>query len=241
MEPRIDLPNRLPLFPSAQEDENADNKVVLSKSDQTYTHIKNLILTAALKPGQRIYEDELATMLHASRTPVRDALRRLSNDGLITIYPKRYTEVTVFSPEAARTLGIVRISQDILAGRLAIYYGSDADFSQLQQMSKKCEELASVGDLCGRIAADGAFHLKITEIGKNALLMKYQQELYLRLHLLMIQYAASWDDRVERASHHQNLTDALIRRDESALIATIKHRYQELYGLDPKIVDMCCK
>jgi len=241
MEPRIDLPNRLPLFPSAQEEENADNKVVLSKSDQTYTHIKNLILTAALKPGQRIYEDELATMLHASRTPVRDALRRLSNDGLITIYPKRYTEVTVFSPEAARTLGIVRISQDILAGRLAIYYGSDADFSQLQSLAEKCEALESAGDLCGRISADNAFHLKITEIGKNSLLMKYQQELYLRLHLLQIQYAASWDDTPQRLDHHQNLIHALSHRDEAAYIATIKRRYQEIFNLDPKIMDLCCK
>ena len=209
-----------------------------SKSAQTYIHLRNQILSLELKPGQRVNEESISSSLQISRTPVREALRRLENDGLVTIYPKRYAEVTAYSPEAIQTIGIVRLSQDILAGRLAIYYGSDAEFSQLQTLADKCEERSMAHDLPGRIAADLAFHLKITEIGKNTLLMKSQQELYLRIHLIQIQYAASWDDTTERMEHHAGLIKALTARDEKAFVNTLCSRFLELYDLDPKIVDL---
>ena len=237
MESKTDMTLRISPIVSS----DTGNKGSLSKSDQTYLYIRNLILTAQMKPGQRINEDELSSALNASRTPIREALRRLSNDGLITIYPKRYTEVTVCSPEVSKTLGIVRLSQDILAGRLAIYYGSDAEFTQLYELAKQCEQCDATGDLFHRISADHAFHLKITEIGKNELLMKYQQDLYLRLHLLQIQYAASWDDKVQRVRHHQNILEALTHRDEANYINTVKTRYQEIFSLDPRVLEMCAK
>ena len=71
--------------------------------------------------------------------------------------------------------------------------------------------------------------------------MKYQQDLYLRLHLLQIQYAASWDDKVQRVRHHQNILEALTHRDEAAYINTVKTRYQEIFSLDPRVLEMCAK
>lgn len=212
-----------------------------SKSAQAYLHLRNMILSSELKPGQRVNEEGISTALNISRTPVREALRRLESDGLVTIFPKRYAAVTSYSPEAIQTIGIVRLSQDILAGRLAIYFGSDADFSRLQSLADACEERAAAHDLPGRIAADLAFHLKITEIGKNEMLMRYQQELYLRIHLLQIQYSASWDDTKERVAHHSDIIDALLHRDEEAYVNTICTRFLELYDLDPKLVQLYSK
>lgn len=235
MQPRDSFPIPYPETGSI----DIPEKKTLSKSDQTYFHIRELILSATLPPGHRVNEDELAEKLHTSRTPVREAMRRLSNDGLITIYPKRYAEVTVHSPEQARMLGLIRMSQDILSGRLAIYYGSDAEFAQLRHLADQCEAYAAAGDLCRRISADRAFHLKITEIGKNELLMQQQWQIYQRLHLLQIQYSASWDDTEQRVGHHDALIDTLSRRDEKAYVEHVRLRCQELYDLDPKIVEMC--
>lgn len=227
--------------PSGEGAVRANGKQALSKSAQTYEHIRDMILTAQLLPGQRVNEDDLADMLSTSRTPVRDAMRRLSGDGLITIYPKRYAEVTVHTQEDARALGVIRMSQDILSGRLAIYNGSDAEFAQLRSLADACEEKAQSGDLCGRITADREFHLKITEIGKNPLLMQMQQEIYLHLHLLQIQYSADWDDTEQRIDHHGAIIKALEARDEALYAKTIAERCQSLYDLDPKVVELCGK
>lgn len=210
----------------------------LSKSEQVYYHMKDLIMHYVLKPGQKILEDEMANMLQTSRTPVREAMRKLSSEGLITIYPKRHAEVTYFTPEMTKHLGVIRMSQDILSGHLAIYYGSDAEFSQLRKLADACEVAAQNGDLYGRVTADRNFHLRITEIGKNEILMKYQQEVYLRVHLIQLQYTSQEDDRDKRISCHESLIDALCRRDEDAYIKTVSQRCQEMYGLDPKIVEL---
>ena len=138
----------------------------------------------------------------------------------------------------ARSLGAVRMSQDVLSGRLAIYHGSDADFAGLRQLAETCEAAAAAGDLYGRITADRDFHLRITELGQNELLLRYQREVYLRIHLLQLQYVSLEDDAAGRAACHSALVDALCRRDEAAYTRAICRRCQEMYGLDPQIVSL---
>lgn len=208
----------------------------LSKSDQVYLHVKDRIMHNELRPGQKIIEEDLAASLQISRTPVREALHRLSSDGLITLYPKRYAEVTFFTPEMVNHLGVVRMSQDILSGHLAIYYGSDAEFAQLKQMAELCEAAARSGNLYDRITSDCDFHLKITEIGKNSILLNSQRQIYPRIHLLQLQYTTLVDGK--RADFHDRLIASLSSRDIGAYVSEICQRYQQLYDLDDKIIDL---
>lgn len=213
-----------------------------AKSEQVYQYVKNQIMHNQLKPGQKILEDEIASILQTSRTPVREALRKLSNEGLVTIYPKRHTDVTYFTPEMASSLGVIRMSQDILSGHLAIYYGSDAEFARLRNLADICERYHQSNDLYGRISADRDFHLYVTSIGKNYLLMKYQEEVYSRLHLLQLQVAFhDSSEPTKRQSHHQNIIEALMNRDDAAYVQTVVNRCQEMYGLDSKVVDLFMK
>ena len=235
MEPRKELSASVPGPPILERSENTAH---LPKSEQVCRRIKDLIMHHVLKPGQKISEDELAGMLQTSRTPVREALRKLSGDGLVTIYPKRYAQVTYFTPEMAKTLGAVRMSQDILSGRLAICHGSDVEFAQLRQLADACEAASRAGDLYGRITADRNFHLRITEIGKNELLLRYQREVYLRIHLIQLQYVSLEDSAARRIACHNSLIDALCRRDEAAFTRTTCRICQEMYGLEPELVEL---
>ena len=222
--------------------EQKDKGASPAKSDQVYQYVKNQIMHNQLKPGQKILEDEIAAMLRTSRTPVREALRKLGSEGLVTIYPKRHTEVTYFTPEMASSLGVIRMSQDILSGHLAIYYGSDAEFARLHSLADICEQYHQSNDLYGRISADRDFHLYITSIGKNPLLMKYQEEVYSRLHLLQLQVAFhDKNEPFKRQSHHQNIIEALMNRDDAAYVQSVVNRCQEMYGLDSKVVELFTK
>lgn len=225
-----------PFFQMSQQAGQREKGASPAKSERVYRYVKELIMHNELKPGQKILEDEIASALQTSRTPVREALRMLSSEGLITIYPKRYTEVTYFTPEAASSLGVIRMSQDILSGHLAIYYGSDAEFARLRSLADICEEYHNSNDLYGRISADRDFHLYITSIGKNNLLIKYQEEVYSRLHLLQLQMAFQ-DNPQKRRSQHERLIRALMDRDDAAYVQAVVSRCQEMYGLDSKVVD----
>ena len=211
------------------------------KSDKVYVQIRDLIMHNTLKPGQKISEEEIATLLQTSRTPVREALRRLSNDGLVTIFPRCHAEVTSFSEEMIHHIGYVRLTLDILSAQLAIHYGSDADFQNLHRLAELCEKAFATGDLYSAIVADRNFHLGITAISKNDVLLSYEQATYLRLHLLQLQFSVLLHSHVKRYNFHTRLLDALSRRDSADISIAIAERYKEVYGLESKIVEQYCQ
>lgn len=67
-----------------------------SLTEPVYDHILNLILNMELKPGDRIPEVTIAQELGVSRTPVRNALKQLENEGLVVIYPNRFVQVATY-------------------------------------------------------------------------------------------------------------------------------------------------
>lgn len=68
-------------------------------AEEVFHHIGAQIVEGVLAPGQRIRDLDVAEELHVSRTPVREALQRLERLGMVTMYPSRYTEVTIVTPE----------------------------------------------------------------------------------------------------------------------------------------------
>ena len=83
------------------------------------------ILTLELHPGDKVPETAIAKDLGISRTPVRDALRKLEADGLVNIYPNRFIEVATYDEKDIANLGVMRVAVDTMAVRLAIFRGSD--------------------------------------------------------------------------------------------------------------------
>jgi DNA-binding GntR family transcriptional regulator len=89
--------------------EKKDNfKSKISMSEKVYQRIKSDILENKLKPGEKLIEENLATEFNVSRTPVREALKQLDQDGLITYYPRRGSVVSQISMKDAQELYEIR-------------------------------------------------------------------------------------------------------------------------------------
>lgn len=205
-------------------------------SNKVYNDIKEKILRLEMRPGERVSEEFISQQMGISRTPVREALQRLNNDGLITLYPKRHAEITYYDDDMIRQIGTIRLSQDILAAQLAMYYGSDADFDALVKISEECEESGRQGDVYKRIQLDTDFHLKITEISRNSLLMKHQREVYMQLHLIqIIKYKKEVSMRL--SAHHKTMVDMMRKKDEEAIICKICEHLTDFHRLDTHIVN----
>ncbi|MBC8570391.1 GntR family transcriptional regulator [Zongyangia hominis] len=199
-----------------------------SLSDTVYEHILELILHGEIACGEKIPEDRIAAQLGISRTPIREALRKLAADGLIEIYPKRFAQVISFGEEDMRHLGVVRLSQDILAAQLAIYHGSNAEFDKLRQLGQECRRYQELDDLYMRAKRDAQFHLYLSEIGKNPILLRFQQQLYLKTRLLIVSQKAA--DRCD-LSLHNDIVDALTARDEQAAVEVIVRHLGSFYDV----------
>ena len=86
---------------------------------EAYTSLESAILTGELKPCERLVEQELAARLGMSRTPIREALRRLEERGLVRILPHRGAVVAEISPVDIENIYTVRCHVESLAARLA--------------------------------------------------------------------------------------------------------------------------
>ncbi|MDR1774488.1 MAG: GntR family transcriptional regulator [Clostridioides sp.] len=205
-------------------------------SEQVYEHIKNMILNLELKPGDHVPEESVAELLGCSRTPIREALRRLESEGLIFLYPKRFAAVAHYDDDAIRNIGELRLAQDILAGQLALYYGSMSDFEELQELVKKCEEGARTGNMYERIKLDIEFHLKIAEISRNKTLIKKQRELYLVIYLIQISKYTDVEHSMQQIQHHQEILEALVKHDAKTLKKLICAHLKEFFNISDTLI-----
>lgn len=182
-------------------------------SHTVYQHILDLIMSQKLFPGDKIPETKVAQEFHISRTPVRDAIQQLANEGLLEIFPNRFVQVKQYSPEDITHIGTLRLAMDTISVKLASLYGSRADFLKLSALAQQCEEAYQQNNLAMRRELDCKFHMALAEITGNELLIKFQKELYLRIQYIMLCYPKTAESDLAHIRQHYAIADALMQND----------------------------
>jgi len=144
----------------------------LSQADRLRTKIEDDILAFRLKPGDRLDESKLAEKYGTSRTPVREALRQLSSNGLIEIRPHKGAIVAVLSIRDLVELFEVMAELEGACGRLAAKSCLRTDIEGLRQALEECKHLVEANDTAGYHLANEAFHDRIYKASHNACLIK---------------------------------------------------------------------
>ena len=198
------------------------NRMVLG--DFVYDHIKKLILTKKIRCGERINEQLIEEDLGVSRTPVREAVRRLSNEGIVTLIPNCFTEVITFNDDTIRELGMVRITMDCLSAQLAIQNGSNRDFDELSNLAQMCRDANEHADWYEEIKYDSEFHFRLIQISGNELLINLQKNIMLKTRLLQTHRTEDSAPNLCDLDQHQATLDGLYERNlDKVLIAIKKH------------------
>lgn len=110
----------------------ADTNLFLSKSDLAYAELRGRILFGTLPAGSRLAQYDLAESLNMSITPLREAIRRLSSEGLVTVETHRDVRVSTMTSDEARQLFEVRLSLDPTAAELAALRRTDEDIATMR-------------------------------------------------------------------------------------------------------------
>lgn len=200
-------------------------------SEPVYQYLSDMILSLSIKPGERIPEAKIAEHFGISRTPIREALRRLSNDGIVTIYPNRYAEVTSYDDATIKQIGVVRIALDIMAAKLAIFNGSNAEFLEMKNIALQCYDAAKQNDFANRIKFDCGFHLEMGKISKNQQLIAFQKELYLKIEFVQACRFTTMLDSDDQFKEHGQIIQYLITRDEYSLIHCLAKHFGSFHNV----------
>jgi DNA-binding GntR family transcriptional regulator len=126
--------------------------------DNAYRFIRDAIVDGTLAPGERLNDGELAQWLGVSRTPVREALARLEEAGLVQTKPGRYTMVSPLDVRAARAAQSVTAAMHELAVREAVPNLSAAELTAMRAANERFAAALRADDVDAAIAADDEFH-----------------------------------------------------------------------------------
>jgi DNA-binding GntR family transcriptional regulator len=228
------------MYKSADKNERGGNsgKIMIYRTkgltSKTYDHILKMIMNKELMPGDRIPEQKISQEKKISRTPVRDAMRQLANEGLIDILPNKSATVADYKQDTIRDIGLMRIAMESMAIKLVALYGSRADFLHLREIAQNCSDACKAGDYVMRVKYDTDFHLEFANISGNYLLKKYQEELYLRVQFILIHHPNPVGDEPKHIQEHFDIVDALIDFDVKNALRTMVNHLASFYDLRGK-------
>lgn len=193
-----------------------------------YDALRQAIVTGVLQPGQRVNEAAVARQMCISRGPVREAIRRLEQAGLLVSIPRRGTVVVSLSPEDVEEVYTLRADLETRAIGRATSRLSEADLAELQRLLDVMQAASAGGDLPTLLEADIAFHRTIVQAAGWPQLQRMWESLHPRtLTLYTIRTLAEWSaDR--HAERHQPILEALRARDVEAARAAIRRHIVEV-------------
>jgi len=187
------------------------NQEYASRSEAAYALLRTAVMDGILQPGQRLREVDVSDWLGMSRTPVREAFRRLERDGLITFVPHKGMTVTVLDHGAIMELYRMREVLEGTAASLAAQHATDAEIDVLKDMIS--QETPEIGDSQALAAQNVAFHNTIYAAAHNRYLLRSLNGLRDSMALLG-RTTYSVPGRIETAlREHQVVVDAIARRD----------------------------
>lgn len=152
----------------------------LTKNDYAYAQLRELILTGKLEPGSRIDQGALSRELGVSTTPLREAIRRLSGEGMVLLSAHRDVRVSTVSAAEATHLFEVRATLDPLAAGLAAERRSEDDLRMIRDAAAQLVPLTDLGDATAPEALDAhrKFHRAIYTASRNPILIDELERLW---------------------------------------------------------------
>jgi DNA-binding GntR family transcriptional regulator len=179
-------------------------------TDTTTEAVRSLLLSGEFKPGDPLRQDRLASRLGVSRTPLREALHRLSAEGFVRLDPHRGAVVAEPSPQELLELYEIREAVEVLAVRAAASRCSPADIDDLDY---DLDAMRYITDARAWGRANGRFHQRVFALSGKPQLCDLISQLVQRAELYVMILASS-GERTRQANHeHEDLVAALRAAD----------------------------
>ncbi|TMV46671.1 GntR family transcriptional regulator [Paenibacillus mesophilus] len=211
---------------------DASDKQHLSSNIASY--IKQKIIDGEWNPGDRIVETKLARELEMSQTPIREAVRQLAGEGVVTIVPNKGPFVRTFSAKDIFEIYSYRAVLEGMAIRLAVGNASITDIRHLEQFYEEMKKKLLDSSVVSLSEDSGYIHNYIFKLAKHAVLLEMFQFISFRVRLVNRIVGRKYSKERE-VSEHLELIEALKKGDpddaERVMRAHIHRAYMEFVDI----------
>lgn len=181
-------------------------------AEQAYQKIRAAIVSGELEEGERLVEERLSEDLRLSRTPIRDAIRRLSLEGFIERQEGYNTRVATFPADEMEQTFHIRQFLEAYAAERAARHATDDEIAELRALSDEINRLtppSSTDDYQRISAANESFHRKIVDVSRSPRLTAHMTMAF-DIGMVDRTYRRySEEELVRSAKHHREITDAI--------------------------------
>jgi DNA-binding GntR family transcriptional regulator len=190
--------------------------------------IREAILAGELEPGSKLIETELAERFGTSRGPVREAIRELAREGLVTELPRRGTLVSTLTAEDLAEVYAVRQALEVAASAVVIARARDEELETVEGHLRALESPPAGAGYLDQAVHDLAFHRSIVALaGNGRMAAMYEQMLQQTMLLLRIAAQENRGLRTDlRRAAHRDILRALRDRDRDAARAALEAHYR---------------
>lgn len=193
-----------------------------SLSEQVTEYLYKLLVSGQLKAGQRVNEAELSRTLKISRNPIREAIRKLEERGLLISSPRRGTFVRTFSESDIQDIFSFRLALEEFAVRQAFPYLTDEDIDGLAAIVDQMEAAAKTGREMELVERDIAFHQRICELSRNTQTIRAFSNIYAEIQISISLVEHRFASLEDAAVDHWPIVEAFRTKDEQKVIEALK-------------------
>ena len=182
--------------------------------DVVFNTLRQAILTGELKPGERLMEIHLANRLGVSRTPIREAIRKLELEGLVTMIPRRGAEVAQITEKSLKDVLEVRRALDALSVELACDRITPEELNTLSEACDAFEAAAETHDPKKIVQADVALHDIIVQATNNRRLIQLVNNLSEQMYRYRFEYIKDTSRHETLVEEHRIIYQSIVKKDK---------------------------
>ena len=183
--------------------------------DVVFNTLRRAILRGELKPGERLMEIQLANKLGVSRTPIREAIRKLELEGLVLMVPRKGAEVAEITEKNLRDVLEVRCALEELAVQLACDRIDPERMQQLLDAAAHFRDILGTADITELGEADEAFHDVIFQATDNRRLIQLLNNLREQMYRYRIEYLKKKECYPQLLEEHAAIIQAIREHDKA--------------------------
>ena len=185
--------------------------------DQTYDIIKNMIILRDIEPGKKINEEQIAKEIRVSRTPIREALCRLENEGIVKIIPRRGAFVADLTETNVREILLIR---EVLEGLVARLASENMDEKTLDKLRKALEKVSTIPEkdreLINYTRSEVEFHSLLLGASNNRMLKNMMEIVNAHLQIIRLRTVVLPERAQKTVNEHHQILKAIEKRDADA-------------------------
>ncbi|MFT8320640.1 MAG: GntR family transcriptional regulator [Bacillus sp. (in: firmicutes)] len=206
------------------------NKIVQSETlaERAYKEIKKAIIRGDFKPGDSLAEEELASMLGISRTPIRKAIGELAYEGLVISENGKKARISFLSKEDVQHYINLRKILEVFSAEEAAPLVTDDMINHLEKLMVNQKKAIEEKDLYEYIDLDSQFHLSIAQISKNKKLQDFIEQIHNQLTRYLVLSGTLSESAEEAHQEHLNIIEALKERNPKKAAEAVQYHIENV-------------